>query len=327
MFRCVLPCKKRKNKEVSWSTGENPFSLSGSCFSSENSSCDGSDSDFNIPEETPQYIKKLAPRAEFDNYEFGKMLGAGGFGQVISATQKKDNLPVAIKLVHKSSVKEFRKINGKEIPAEAYFQFQAHNRNVIDIYEVIEIDDFFVYVMERPENCKDLFQIIENRYMAKSALTEREARKYFTQVLNANICCEENGVLHRDVKPENILIDMSCDEAKLIDFGLSSEIQEKPFNRFRGTKSYMPPEYYKFKQYDGCQGTVWQMGILLVDMLSPVFNAFEHIRDAFTKPPYVPSDLSPEVKNLIHSLLNINPVNRPSLKEILRHPWIVQHKS
>ncbi|XP_015778857.1 PREDICTED: uncharacterized protein LOC107356751, partial [Acropora digitifera] len=92
--------------EVSWSTGENPFSLSGSCFSSENSSYDGSDSDFNIPEETPQYIKKLAPRAEFDNYEFGKMLGAGGFGQVISATQKKDNLPVAIKFVHKSSAQK-----------------------------------------------------------------------------------------------------------------------------------------------------------------------------------------------------------------------------
>ena len=130
----------------------------------------------------------------------------------------------------------YSQIDGKEIPAEAYFQFQAHNRNVIDIYEVIEIDDFFVYVMERPENCKDLFQIIEDRYKAKSALTEKEARKYFTQVLNANICCEENGVLHRDVKPENILIDMSCDEAKLIDFGLSSEIQEKPFTRFRGER-------------------------------------------------------------------------------------------
>ena len=66
-------------------------------------------------------------------------------------------------------------------------------------------------------------------------------------------------------------------------------------SHFSGTTSYMPPEYYKFKQYDGCQGTVWQMGILLVDMLSPVFNAFEHISDAFTKPPYVPNDLSPGI--------------------------------
>ena len=126
---------------------------------------------------------------------------------------------------------------------------------MIDIYEVIEIDDFFVYVMERPENCKDLFQIIEDRYKAKSALTEKEARKYFTQVLNANICCEENGVLHRDVKPENILIDMSCDEAKLIDFGLSSEIQEKPFTRFRGERDrnhFFKSTYAQLSMYQFC---------------------------------------------------------------------------
>ncbi|XP_029200202.2 serine/threonine-protein kinase pim-1-like [Acropora millepora] len=252
------------------------------------------------------------------------MLGAGGFGQVIAATRKKDNLPVAIKFVHKSSVDEFKELNGKEIPAEAYFQWQAHHRNVIDIYEVIYVDEYFVYVMERPENCKDLFRIIDDRSRVNSMLTEKEARKYFTQILRANICCEENGILHRDVKPENILIDMSCDEAKLIDFGLSSEVQEQPFTWFRGTPSYMPPEYCKFKQYDGCQGTVWQMGILLVDMLSPVFRAFEETREIIFKPPYVPERLSPEAKNLIHSLLNMNPVNRPQLKEILNHPWIAQ---
>ena len=109
--------------------------------------------------------------------------------------------------------------------------------------------------MERPENCKDLFQIIEDRYKAKSALTEKEARKYFTQVLNANICCEENGVLHRDVKPENILIDMSCDEAKLIDFGLSSEIQEKPFTRFRGERDrnhFFKSTYAQLSMYQFC---------------------------------------------------------------------------
>ena len=105
---------------------------------------------------------------------------------------------------------------------------------MIDIYEVIDIDDYFVYVMERPEKCKDMFDIIAERGEQNQTLTEKEVRKYFSQVLQANICCEENGVLHRDIKPENILVDLSCDEAKLIDFGLSSEVQQKPFAKFRG---------------------------------------------------------------------------------------------
>ena len=136
-----------------------------------------------------------------------------------------------------SPFSSFLQINGKEIPAEAYLQHRAQNRNVIDIYEVIDIDEYFVYVMERPEKCKDMFDIIGERSEQDQTLTEKEVRKYFSQVLQANICCEENGVLHRDIKPENILVDMSTDEAKLIDFGLSSEVQQKPFTSFRGENS------------------------------------------------------------------------------------------
>lgn len=128
-------------------------------------------------------------------------------------------------------------INGKEIPAEAYLQHKAQSRNVIDIYEVIDTDEYFVYVMERPEKCKDMFDIIEERCNRNETLTEKEVRKYFSQIVRANICCEDNGVLHRDIKPENILVDLSSDEAKLIDFGLSSEVQKEPFRRFRG-KNY-----------------------------------------------------------------------------------------
>lgn len=55
----------------------------------------------------------------------------------------------------------------------------------------------------------------------------------------------------------------------------------------------MPPEFTKCKQYDGCQGTVWQMGILLVDMLSPDVRAFKRPEDALFLPPRVPQHLSP----------------------------------
>ena len=99
---------------------------------------------------------------------------------------------------------------------------------------MIDADEYFVYVMEKPAKCKEMFDIIADRYKQNKTLTEREVRRYFSQILQANIICEENGVLHRDIKPENILVDTNTDEVKLIDFGLSSEVQQEPFTNFRG---------------------------------------------------------------------------------------------
>ena len=70
-----------------------------------------------------------------------------------------------------------------------------------------------------------------------------------------------------------------------------------------GTTQYMPPEFSEFKQYDGCQGTVWQMGILLVDMLSPEVPAFKHPRHALRMAPTVPHQLSPGISFLISTCL------------------------
>ena len=121
-------------------------------------------------------------------------------------------------------------INGIRVPAEAFLQNKAQHRYVVKIYEVLTTEEHYVYVMERPEMCKDLFDILQ----LKVTLAEKEARRYFSQIIEANISCEENGVIHRDLKPENILVDLHNDEAKLIDFGLASEVQEKPFVKFRG---------------------------------------------------------------------------------------------
>ena len=121
-------------------------------------------------------------------------------------------------------------MEGIRIPAEAYLQHKARHQYVIEIYEVFSTEDYYVIVMERPEQCQDLFDVLQT----KVVLNEKEARKYFSQVVEANISCEEHGVIHRDLKPENILLDLLKDEIKLIDFGLASEVQEGPFDTFRG---------------------------------------------------------------------------------------------
>ena len=111
---------------------------------------------------------------------------------------------------------------------------RVRHRYVIEIYQLIFTEEHYCFVMERPEVCKDLFDILQDRNTAGNPLTEKEVRRYFTQILEANIKCEEKGVVHRDIKPENILVDLSTDDVKLIDFGLASEIQEEPFESFRG---------------------------------------------------------------------------------------------
>ncbi|XP_015754756.1 PREDICTED: CBL-interacting protein kinase 11-like [Acropora digitifera] len=249
-------------------------------------------------------------------YRLIKLIGRGGFGHVLAGTQKSDNLPVAIKFVRRKYVKEFVETGGEQMPSEAYFMKKIQHPNVIKLYQYLSVNDFCIYIMERPASCQDL-----QRVLRKRRLTEKEARRYFKQIIEATICCEENGVVHRDLKPENILLDKESDEIKIIDFGLASRIQYEPYNKFRGTRAYIPPEFLRSGWYDSCQSTVWTLGMILVDLISSSM-AFSNPEEALLWPPRLPVYLTQEAKDLILWMLNVNPLKRPSLRQILRHPWM-----
>lgn len=76
----------------------------------------------------------------------------------------------------------------------------------------------------------DLFDVID----AGDGMIEDDGRRFFKHILEATVQCEEQGILHRDVKPENIIIDLTNREARLTDFGLACECQEDPFRHFVG---------------------------------------------------------------------------------------------
>ncbi|CAH3141985.1 unnamed protein product [Pocillopora meandrina] len=250
-------------------------------------------------------------------YEMGKPLGSGGFGEVFAARRKKDNLPVAIKFVNKSRVKNYREINGKQFPAEAYFQRHVRHPNVIQLLDIFTNGDNFVFVLERPEDSADLFDYID----ACEGLIEDEGRELFSQILEAAIQCEEQGVLHQDIKPENVIIDMNKMEAKLTDFGLACDAQDQPFRQFVGTQHYCPPEFYSHRCFHGSHATVWQLGFLLAEMLS---NEMPYVkpRMALYMHPSVPKFVSNEARNLISWMLSRDPDARPTLQQIRCHPWV-----
>ena len=98
---------------------------------------------------------------------------------------------------------------------------------MLDYFE--DHDNFYI-VMERPEKYIDLFDYISG----KRAMSERSARFLFRQIVEAVQYCTSVGVLHRDVKDENILIDLKTSQIKLIDFGSGTFLRDGVYTEYEG---------------------------------------------------------------------------------------------
>ncbi|XP_068031423.1 olfactory receptor 14J1-like, partial [Anomalospiza imberbis] len=134
---------------------------------------------------------------------------------------------------------------------------------VVQLLEWLELPNDILIVLERPEHSQDLHNFI----WARGFLSEEVARDLFRQVLEAVQHCTSCGVLHRDIKPQNILVDLATGQAKLIDFGCGTYLQDTAYTRFAGTRSYRPPEWTHFRFYYGKPATIWSLGILLHQMV------------------------------------------------------------
>lgn len=288
--------------------------------------------------------EKISPQDFSRIYTTGHMLGRGGFGTVYAGFRNVDQMPVAIKMVEKSRtpmVKIYQpQINNNlsnleeerdftKVPLEVHLMRKTnHITGVIKLIEYYELPDCYLLIMERlgtsASGCKDLFDFISDN----GPLKEDLAKNIFKQIVETVDSCHAAGVIHRDIKDENILIDERHNKIKLIDFGSGDKYHEEIYTDFDGTRVYSPPEWIKFRRYRGDGLTVWSLGILLYDMVCGdiPFETDAQIKLAhLTFRPEL--RLSNEVIDIIQRCLTVSQNERITLAQLKQHSWIKEKDS
>ena len=264
-------------------------------------------------------VKRPVIRRSFEEaYRVGEVLGKGGFGTVYAGLRVPDARPVAIKHVARNKVTEWASLQGRRVPLELKLLHSVQTvSGVIRLLDFYERKDSFIYVMERPSNVRDMFDFITE----KGALDEEVARSFFRQVTTTILACHGKGVAHLDIKDENLLVDMKTGKVSLIDFGSGAVLKEEPYTAFDGTRVYSPPEWVGEGWYRAEEATVWSLGVLLYDMLQGDIP-FERDEEILRADVQWRRPISAESQELILACLRREPGARPSLAEVLEHPWL-----
>lgn len=172
-----------------------------------------------------------------NKYQLGRLLGRGSFAKVYQALSLADNAHVAIKVINKdSSALALEPQILREIGAMR--RLQSHP-NILRIHEVMATRTRIYLVMELAAG-GELF----SRIVRRGRFTEPAARRYFQQLVSALNYCHENGVAHRDVKPQNLLLDHKGN-LKVSDFGLSAlpeQLRDGLLHTACGTPAFTAPE-------------------------------------------------------------------------------------
>ena len=281
--------------------------------------------------------KRRIPReVRFGNYVLGSTLGEGEFGKVKLGWRKDGKLPsqAAIKLIKRDSIPTGSEKEGK-IYREITALKKLRHPNIVRLVEVLQNDKYIGIVLEYASGGELFDYILEHRYLKDSF-----ACRLFAQLVSGVNYMHSKGIVHRDLKLENLLLDKHKNII-ITDFGFVNSFTNKPNDLMKtscGSPCYAAPELVVSNEpYEGKKVDVWSCGIILYAMLAgylpfdddpenPDGTNISRLYHYITHTPLTfPEFIQPTPRDLLRKILVSNPNKRISLNNVIAHRWLAPH--
>lgn len=251
-------------------------------------------------------------------------LGEGAFAKVYLARKKDTDELIAVKVIDKSKCEDDLFKN------ELSIQRKFDSPYIINIYSYFETSESFTILMEYA-NGGELFQAIVDNH----SYSENDAATIIQQILIGLKILHDNNVIHRDLKPANLLLSIDYEKdtttVKISDFGLAGIISnDKLESEFYGSRPYSAPEIIEGTPYDSSVD-IWSLGVIVFILLGGYYpfesdsdfeleNKILNAEYDFNGPEW--NEISQEARDFITQMLQVDPKNRITIEDALKHPWL-----
>ena len=260
-----------------------------------------------------------------EEYEFIENIGQGMYGRVYKAKNKKENKYYAIKRLNFKDINEKEK---KQINNEVSCIKKLKHPNIILYKDSFNDEDNYFNIVTTFCEGGDIYNKIQNQ--KGEYFNEEQILNWFVQILLGLDYIHKNNIIHRDIKPQNIFIKKKhiiC----IGDFGIAkiiNQIQTQTMTSIIGTPLYMSPESFNEPNSKYFESDIWSTGCCLYEIcnLKHAFGAdrwelvFNKVRTGKHQP--VNKKYSSELRDIIDSMLNVKPINRPTIPKLLKSAFI-----
>jgi len=257
-------------------------------------------------------------------YLLDRRIGKGSYAQVWQGHVSDSNEPVAVKVISRNTVNET-----SQLRQEVAVLKKIHHDNIVKFIDLKKSSGHFYLILEYCSG-GDLARFI----LARGKVSETVAHRFLHHISAGLLVIHKLNFIHRDLKPQNILLSEDSDQAilKIADFGFARPLQ--PFDMAAticGSPLYMAPEILRHERYDG-RADLWSVGAIIFELISGK-NAFTgsnplQLLANIERAPGVifPADLeiSSELNELLSEVLVKNPNDRISCSRFFAHPYNIR---